>query len=131
MKKTHIVLLLLIIVSISAISATFLDFSTYETFGSAAQNPGKSYHVIGFMDKKDGIHYDPLTNPNEFSFMARDKSGRMSKVIFTQGAPPKDIEKSEQLVMKGYYKGGTFYCSGIQMKCPSKYKNDVNVGEKI
>lgn len=131
MKKTHIALLVLIIVAISAISATFLDFSTYETFGSAGKAPGKPFHVIGFLNKTKGIQYDPKTDPNQFTFFANDKSGSESKVVFTNGAPPRDIEKSEQLVMKGYVKDNVFYCSGIQMKCPSKYKNDVAVGEKI
>lgn len=131
MKKTHIALLVLIVVAISAISATFLDFSTYETFSSASQAPGKAFHVIGFLDKAQGIKYDPKTDPNQFTFFAKDKSGAMSKVVFTNGAPPRDIEKSEQLVMKGYVKDNVFYCSGIQMKCPSKYKKDVAVGEQI
>lgn len=131
MKKTHIILLVLIMVSISVISATFLDFSTYETFSSAAEQPEKSFHVIGYLEKDKGIQYDPVTNPNQFTFYAKDKAGKLNKVVFTAGAPPRDIEKSEQLVMKGYQKGDVFYCSGIQMKCPSKYKNDVNIGEQI
>jgi cytochrome c-type biogenesis protein CcmE len=131
MKKTHIALLILVVIAISAISATFLDFSTYETFGSAAKSEGKSFHVIGFLEKNKGIQYDPKTDPNSFTFYAKDKSGSLNKVIFTAGAPPRDIDKSEQLVMKGYMKGQTFYCSGIQMKCPSKYKKDMTVGENI
>ncbi len=131
MKKTHVALLVLVVVAISVISATFLDFSTYETFGSAAKVPGKSFHVIGFFDKGQGIQYDAKTDPNKFSFYAKDKSGAMTKVIFTNGAPPRDIDKSEQLVMKGYVKDDVFYCSGIQMKCPSKYKKDMVVGEKV
>lgn len=131
MKKTHIALLLLVVVAISVISATFLDFSTYETFGSAAKTPGKSYHVIGFFDKARGIQYDAKLDPNQFTFYAKDKAGMLTRVIFTNGAPPRDIDKSEQLVMKGYVKGDAFYCSGIQMKCPSKYKKDMTVGEKV
>ena len=131
MKKTHIALLVLVVVAISVISATFLDFSTYETFGSAAKTPGKSYHVIGFFDKAQGIHYDPKADANTFTFFAKDKAGNMNKVIFINGAPPRDIDKSEQLVMKGYMKDNTFICSGIQMKCPSKYKKDMVVGETI
>ena len=131
MKKTHIALLVLVVVAISVISATFLDFSTYETFGSAAKTPGKSYHVIGFFDKAQGITYDPKTDANKFTFFAKDKAGNMSKVIFVNGAPPRDMDKSEQLVMKGYMKDNTFICSGIQMKCPSKYKKDMVVGENI
>ena len=129
MKKTHIVLLVLVVCSISVIAANVLNFSTYETFQSASKEQGKSFHVIGFLEKDKGIAYDPRTDPNTFTFYAKDKSGKVSKVIFTNGAPPRDIDKSEQLVMKGYVKGEAFYCSGIQMKCPSKYKKDMVVGE--
>lgn len=129
MKKIHIALLLLVVVAIAGISATFINFSTYETFGSAAKTPGKSYHVIGFFDKSKGINYDAKTDPNKFTFYAKDKAGNMSQVVFINGAPPRDIDKSEQLVMKGYMQDNKFVCSGIQMKCPSKYKKDMVVGE--
>lgn len=129
MKKTQITLLLLVVVAIAAISATFINFSTYETFNSAAKEPGKSYHVMGYFDKAKGIHYDPKADPNKFTFYATDKAGTQHEVIFINGAPPRDIDKSEQLVMKGYMKDNTFVCSGIQMKCPSKYKKDMVVGE--
>ncbi len=131
MKKTHIALLLLVVVAISVISAKFLDFSTYETFGSAEKSPEKSFHIIGFLDKSKGIVYDPKADPNKFTFYAKDKSGNLKQVIYINGAPPRDIDKSEQLVMKGYIKGDAFICSGIQMKCPSKYKKDMAVGETI
>lgn len=129
MKKIHIALLLLVVVAIAAISANFINFSSYETFESAAKTPGKSYHVIGFFDKGKGINYDAKTDPNKFSFYAKDKAGTMHQVVFINGAPPRDIDKSEQLVMKGYMQDDKFVCSGIQMKCPSKYKKDMVVGE--
>ena len=129
MKKTHIALLILVVVAISVISATFLDFSTYETFTSASKNPQKSFYVIGFLDKGQGIKYDPNVNANSFSFFAKDKAGNMKKVVYVNGTPPQDIEKSEQLVMRGHMDGDNFVCSGIQMKCPSKYKKDMAIGD--
>jgi cytochrome c-type biogenesis protein CcmE len=129
MKKTHIVLLVLVITSISVIAANVLNFSTYETFRSAASQPGKAFHIIGFLEKDKGVAYDPKVDPNSFSFFAKDKNGQVNKVIFLNGAPPRDIDKSEQLVMKGYAKDGVFHCTGIQMKCPSKYKKDMVIGD--
>lgn len=129
MKKLHVILLLLVVVAISGIAASMLNFSTYETFRSASSAPGKSFHVIGYLEKEKGIQYDPKTDPNTFVFYAKDKSGLVNKVVFLNGAPPRDMDKSEQLVMKGYMKDGTFHCSGIQMKCPSKYKKDMAIGE--
>lgn len=129
MKKTHIVLLVLVVVAIAAISATFINFSTYVTFTSAAQTPGKSYHVIAHFDKQRGIKYDPKVNANEFTFYAKDKADTMRKVVFIKGAPPRDIDKSEQLVMNGFIKDSVFVCNSIQMKCPSKYKKDMVIGD--
>jgi cytochrome c-type biogenesis protein CcmE len=124
MKKTHIVLLLLIVVSLSVIVSVFADFSTYETFSSASKQPGKTYHVIGLLQKDKEMVYDPKKDPNHFIFYAKDEAGNLNKVIFN-GEKPRDIEKSEQIVMVGYGDGNTFHCSSIQMKCPSKYKKEM------
>ena len=123
MKKTHIVLLVLVAAAVCIIVSMFGDFSTYETFASASKQPGKALHVIGYLEKDKAMDYDPLKDPNHFTFYAKDKSGNVNKVIFN-GEKPRDIEKSEQIVMKGYIEGDAFHCTGIQMKCPSKYKKD-------
>jgi cytochrome c-type biogenesis protein CcmE len=129
MKRTHIILLVLVAVAVAIIVSTFGDFSTYETFASAAKQPEKALHVIAYVQKDKQMNYDPKIDPNHFIFYAKDKAGNVNKVIFN-GAKPQDIEKSEQIVMKGYMKGEEFHCSGIQMKCPSKYKkNSTAVGE--
>lgn len=126
MKKTHIVLLVLIVLTISVLISVFADFSTYETFAQASKQPGKKYYIIGNLQKDKEMEYDPKKDANHFIFYAKDKSGAVSKVIFN-GEKPRDIEKSEQLVMMGYNEGGVFRCSKIQMKCPSKYKKDMEV----
>ncbi|HXS37545.1 MAG TPA: cytochrome c maturation protein CcmE [Flavipsychrobacter sp.] len=126
MKKSHIILLVLVAAVVCIIVSMFGNFSTYETFASASKQPGKAYHVIGVLQKDKGIEYDPLKDPNHFIFYVKDKSGDINKVIFN-GAKPTDIEKSEQIVMTGYEDGGEFHCSQIQMKCPSKYKKDMVV----
>lgn len=123
MKKSHIVLLVLVAVGVTVIVSKFGDFSTYETFASAAQDPGKQYHVMGELAKGKAMEYDPVKDPNHFSFYVQDKAGKVNQVVFA-GAKPTDIEKSEQIVMTGYMQGDVFQCSKIQMKCPSKYEND-------
>ena len=124
MKKTHIVLLILVVASLSVIVSVFGSFSTYETFASASKEPGKKYYVIGYLQKDKEMEYDMKKDPNHFIFYAKDKSGNLDKVIFN-GEKPRDIEKSEQIVMMGYQDGSAFHCSRIQMKCPSKYKKDM------
>ncbi len=124
MKKASILILILIAAAIAVIVSTFGQFSTYETFASASEKQGTVFHVVGFLDTVAGQQqYDPVKDPNYFTFFAKDKKGITQKVIFN-GAKPQDFERSEQLVMKGYMKDGTFHCSQIQMKCPSKYEND-------
>ena len=123
MKKSHIVLLVLVAAAVCIIVSMFGDFSTYETFASAAKDPGKQYHVIGVLAKDKQMVYDPVKDPNHFVFYVEDKAGNVSKVIFN-GAKQSDKEKSEQVVMMGHMEGDAFRCSRIQMKCPSKYKND-------
>src|SRR4051812_33326580 len=122
MKRSHIVLLVLVAAAVCVIVSMFGDFSTYETFASAAKEPGKQFHVIGVLQKEKGVEYDPTVDANHCSFYVTDKAGNLSRVIFN-GAKPTDIEKSEQIVMMGNMDGSTFHCSKIQMKCPSKYKN--------
>lgn len=123
MKKTHLILLILVAAAVAVIFANFADFSSYETFASAASNPGKQYHIIGYLEKEMPTEYDPQKDPNRFKFWVKDKAGNVHPVVFS-GAKPTDIEKSEQLVMTGYMKNGEFRCNKIQMKCPSKYKNE-------
>lgn len=123
MKKSHIALLILVAAAVAVIAATFGDFSSYETFATAANEPGKQYHIIGELAKDKGMEYDPVKDPNYFSFFVEDKGGSVHQVVFN-GAKPTDIEKSEQIVMTGHMDGEVFRCSKIQMKCPSKYEND-------
>lgn len=123
MKKSHIFILVLIAAAIAVIVSSFGEFSTYETFASASEKSGETIHVVGYLDTSKTQHYDPIKDPNHFTFFAKDKQGEIHQVIF-RGAKPQDFERSEQLVMKGYMKDGTFHCAQIQMKCPSKYEND-------
>ena len=127
MKKSHIVLLILVAAGIAIISASFLDFSTYETFSSAAQKNTPT-HVMGVLEKSHPMVYDPVNDPNHCSFFVKDKQGNIKEVVFN-GAKPTDIEKSEQIVMSGRMVNDKFHCTSIQMKCPSKYKKEsVAVG---
>ena len=72
MKKIHIVLLVLVAVAISSMTVLFgKDFGTYETFASAESNPGKDVQVIAYFEKDQPIVYDPLTDPNHFTFFAK------------------------------------------------------------
>lgn len=123
MKKSSIVLLVVIAVAIGVIVSMVGDFSTYQTFSSASRQPGREYRIIGVLQKQMPQIYNPQKDPNYFSFYVKDKSGKVEKVVFT-GNRPTDFEKSEQIVLTGKMQGQEFQCKQILMKCPSKYKTD-------
>lgn len=45
------------------------------------------------------MEYNPIENPNRFSFYAKDENGKTLLII--TGAKPQDFERSEKLTMKG------------------------------
>jgi cytochrome c-type biogenesis protein CcmE len=129
MKKTQIVLLILVIGGIVGMSFFIKDLTTQETFSSAQKKAGKYVVVKVKLDKTAPIEYDAVKNPNLTSFYAIDNEGKRSKVVYTQ-AKPYDIERSEGIDLNGYMRDGFFECNKIQTKCPSKYKDDPKQAEK-
>lgn len=129
MKKIHIVILILIIAGISGMSFFVKDLTTYETFASAKEKKEKFVVVKVKLDKETPIEYDELKNPNLTVFYAIDQDGKKSKVVYNN-AKPTDIERSEGIDLNGYMRNGHFECTKLQMKCPSKYKDDMNAAQK-
>lgn len=123
MKKTHIVLLLVMAAAVAIIFSRFSDFSTYETFASAAREPQKAIKVVGVLDKSKPVVHDPKTDTEKYTFHVTDKKGETHEVIYVGSKSLYDIEKSENIVMTGKMQGETFHCSDVQLKCPSKYKD--------
>ncbi len=124
MKRSNIILLVVIAVAVAIIFSVVGDFSTYETFATATAKQGEEFHVIGVLDEQKPMTYDPQKDANYFSFYLKDKKGKINKVVY-KGAKPRDFEKSEQIVLTGSMgDDGTFDCSHILMKCPSKYTPD-------
>lgn len=124
MKKSHIIGIIIIAIAIGAITATFSNSSTYGNFAEA-RNTNSELHIVGKLDLKKEMFYDPIKDANYFSFYVTDNKGEECKVIFS-GTKPQDFEKSEQIVLTGQMKGQDFYASKILMKCPSKY-NETEV----
>jgi cytochrome c-type biogenesis protein CcmE len=130
MKKTHIILLVLIVaaiaVLISLMPAGGADMlSSYETIATAKAKDGKFVHIVAKLDKTRQVEYDAVKNPNYLSFTAVDSLGEKVKVVYNN-AKPDNLEHSEKLVMKGKMRGDVFECNEILMKCPSKYTDDPN-----
>lgn len=130
MKRTHIIMLVAIAISIVALlifSAN--DFTTYDTIGSAKQKQGKFVHVIAKLDNDAPIEYDPAKDANYLAFYAVDSLGGRAKVVY-HNSKPADLEKSERVVLKGQMNGDVFECKDILLKCPSKYKDEKGQLEK-
>lgn len=124
MKKTHIIVLVLIAAAITILISYTGNLTTYETIASAEQKPGKFVNLIAKIDKSQPLEYDAIKNPNYLSFTAIDTLGNTVKVIY-RNTKPTDMEKSERIVLKGRIDGDHFECKDILLKCPSKYKDDT------
>jgi cytochrome c-type biogenesis protein CcmE len=129
MKKLHIVLLVAVAAAIAIMISFTSDLTTYDTISSAQAKPGKYVHLIAKLDKAQPIDYDPIKDPNYCSFTVVDSLGATTKVISSKPKPA-DLELSERVVLKGRMENGAFHCDDILLKCPSKYKDDMDAASK-
>ena len=132
MKRTHIILLAFIALSIGLLVSFMGNLSTYETIASARQNEGKTVTIIAKLDNSLPMEYNPVKDPNYLSFYILDTLGGKAKVVYHYGKPY-DMEKAERLVLKGKMSGDIFEITqkdGILIKCPSKYKDDPESAKK-
>ncbi|MBX7227382.1 MAG: cytochrome c maturation protein CcmE [Chitinophagales bacterium] len=120
MKKTHILALVMVAVLIGVLVSLLGNFSRYEDFNSRAAKKGNEIVVAGKLVKEKPLQYNPLKDPNYFSFYIADEKGNQRMVEY-KGAKPRDIERSEKIVVTGHMEGEVFKASKILMKCPSKY----------
>jgi cytochrome c-type biogenesis protein CcmE len=134
MKKTHIVIIIVIAAAIGIIITSAGDASTYVTFDEARQMAltGKknNIHVVGQL-KKDSqgkvVGIQEGADKVSFSFILVDDAGREQKVDFNEPMPA-DLMRSEKVVVIGSYQGEDFKATKIILKCPSKYQEqNVNV----
>ena len=122
MKKTYLIALLLIVVATVLVLRAGGDVSPYANFDKATATEGK-VKLVGTLVKDKPTVFDPATDPNYFSFWLEDTDGHEREVILLQGKP-QDFEQSESIVLTGRMKGAQFIASEIQLKCPSKYKDE-------
>jgi cytochrome c-type biogenesis protein CcmE len=134
MKKSHILIILVIAGAIGILVSTAGDASTYVGFGEAYEmataGNKKEIHVVGEL-KKDAfgniVGIEPGLDKVSFSFVMIDEKGKEQQVVYNQPMP-QDFTKSEKVVVIGSYSGETFLASKILLKCPSKYQEQkVNV----
>jgi cytochrome c-type biogenesis protein CcmE len=134
MKKSHIVLILLIAGAIAILVSTAGDASTYVGFGEAYEmataGNTKEIHVVGELTKDASGHIIGIETGADkvsFSFFLVDVNGKKQKVFYNEPMP-QDFTKSEKVVVIGHYEGDLFKATRILLKCPSKYQEQkVNV----
>ncbi|MEO7312174.1 MAG: cytochrome c maturation protein CcmE [Chitinophagaceae bacterium] len=129
MKKLHIFLLVAVAAAIAILISYTTDLTTYDTVASAKTKLNQNLHLIARLDRTQPIEYDALANPNYCSFSVVDSLGNKTKVISNKPKPP-ELEQSERIVLKGKMQTDGFHCDDILLKCPSKYKDDMNAAKK-
>jgi cytochrome c-type biogenesis protein CcmE len=123
MKKSSIIIIVLIALAIGAIISTSADASSYENFAFATENPGKEFHVVGTLNRQKEKYFDPKKDANYFSFYLIDEKGQEQKVVY-HAPEPADFERSEKIVIIGKMENNHFEASKILLKCPSKYTDN-------
>lgn len=123
MKKSSIVLIIFLAVTLATLISTMSSGESYADFKHAFSQADHEFTVVGRLNKEKGITYNPAIDPNIVSFYMIDKSGTESLVILNQ-SKPQDMERSEDVVIKGKGKDSVFYAHTILLKCPSKYAEE-------
>ena len=118
MKKTKIILILLVAVIIGVVLSLTYNASTYITFADAEKRMGREFTVIGELNKEKEILFEPRLNL--LTFYAADSLNNERKVYY-HDSKPQDFERSEKITMTGFATDSGFTANTILMKCPSKY----------
>lgn len=128
MKKSHILILVVIAAAVAIIISTSNDASTYVTFDQAfemASNGNRnSIHVVGDLKKDEQGHVigiEPGADMVSFTFIMVDEN-KKEQVVYHNQPMPQDFTRSEKVVVIGQYSGDKFIAEKILLKCPSKYQ---------
>ncbi|MEL6971718.1 MAG: cytochrome c maturation protein CcmE [Bacteroidota bacterium] len=122
MKKVYIIAGIMIALAVSLFVMAQDDLSTYSNI-SEAISTGDRVKIAGQLAKDMEMLYDPVQDPNLFTFYIRDNEGTTQKVVLLQ-PKPQDFELSEQVVLTGRMQEDAFVATDVLMKCPSKYKDE-------
>ncbi len=134
MKKSHILILVVIAVAVGILVSTAGDASSYVSFSEAYQlasnGSKKDIHVVGSLKRDlqgNVVGIKTGSDMVSFSFIMVDDNGKEQTVTYNEPMPA-DFTKSEKVVVIGSYEGESFHASKILLKCPSKYQEEkVNI----
>src|SRR5688572_15067346 len=117
MKKSHILIIIVIAAAVGILITTADDASSYVSFTEAYQLASagnkKDIHVVGELKKNvegqvTGI--EEGADKVSFSFIMVDDNGKEQKVIYKEPMPA-DFTKSEKVVVIGSYSDDLFIAS--------------------
>lgn len=127
MNKNIIIGAVIVVAAIVTISLALKGSTTYASVVEAKENPDNTYHLVGEWVKEKHYQYEPLKNPDFFSFHMKDSLGAEVQVVLNKEKPG-DFERSDKIVVTGKMSGEVFQASEILMKCPSKYNaNELEI----
>lgn len=128
MKKTHIIIIVLVAVVAGILVSTYTASVDSATF-SEAKASGKQVKIVGTFDKTQEIDHDATVDANLTAFSVIDKDGNSERVFLTdKSGRPMMLEQSESVTIEGKYDDkGNFQASHLLMKCPSKYNDESHV----
>lgn len=125
MKKTYILVAVMVILAVTIALQASGDVAPYANFAVATES-GETVKLVGTLVKDKPMIFEPTVDPNRFSFFLEDQEGTEREIILLKGKP-QDFEMSESIVLQGRMQGETFIAKDIQLKCPSKYKDEESM----
>ncbi len=126
MKKSQIVILIVLAALVGFLISAIYDSSTYATLEEAFDNPDSEYHVVGVLDRSFPVEYDPMANAQLTKFKMVDNNGDTA-MVHLEKSKPQDFERSENVVVIGKVHQGVFQAKDILVKCPSKYNEELEI----
>ena len=125
MRKTHIVLIVVIAAVSAILVSTYTKAVDSVTFAEASSKADKLVKVVGTFDKTHSVEYDANTDADLTKFYVVDSEGKACYVhLRDKQGKPMGLEMSENVTLEGKMgQDGVFYASHMLMKCPSKYND--------
>ena len=130
MKKSHIMGIVVIAMAMGIILTTAGDASSYVTFEEAKRRESdgdrSKIHVVGKLKKTESdevMDITPSKDQLSFTFVMLDENEAEQKVFYPNPIP-QDFDRSEQVVVVGFYQKDLFVDYKNLLKCTSKYQGE-------
>ena len=123
MKRSHIVLLILVALLVGLLVFTYSSSNQSVTFAQATEKAGVEVTITGTLHKEEPVIYKPEEHASLTKFHMEDSEGQIMEVHL-QMAQPQGLLQSESIVIDGSYSNGIFHATDMLLKCPSKYNSE-------